>query len=88
MAGHLKTATVCELKGRISYSEFTQWQAFDAIHGLDDVRIELQIARFAAYYASTKNDKKRIVDFCPFRKRRAQSSDEMLATLDSTGGRT
>lgn len=83
VAGHLGS-TVSELKGRMSQAELMHWMAFDSIHGLDDIRLEFQLGRIAAMFSPGKA---RPIDFMPFRKKRPQSVDEAMATLDSIGGK-
>lgn len=67
MAGHLG-ATVEELKQRISWAEFVDWMAFDHHHGLDDVRLEKQIALIAATFAASKGGNCKPGDFRPYWK--------------------
>jgi hypothetical protein len=57
-----------------------QWRAFDGVHGLDDVRLEFQLGRIAAMFSPSKA---KPIDFMPFRKKRPQSIDESMATLET-----
>lgn len=74
LAGHLG-ATVRELKERISWAEFVEWMAFDFHHGLDDVRLERQLALIATAF-SPASARLKTADFRPYYHKPQQTIEQ------------